>query len=274
MAADLPRVGPEHLTPHDLVGYSRCPHEMELTRSRHHTAHGAPPPPVLTPANAVPERHSPMFPPPLGGVRAIEGRLDIRTEDRVAYSDPGEEDLPMLFPPERIGMASCFATHGVNLWDDELGLSGRPDLVIERGESYIPLEYKSTHLFLGFHSPHGRGFDVIQAIAECRLVHAASGRRPPYGIVLYGDRDGDGAREGWVEVPYGPAEEAWLRAALVQVRQDRIRAPVPSDRNCPACEPNAAGLCRWAASRYVGHGLAVAGPSALMAANPRPLVPR
>ena len=272
MAAAIPPVAPEHLTPHDLVGYSRCPHEMELMRRRHHRLATGADGPVLTPPDATPERHSPLFSPPTSALRVLEGRLDIGPGDRLVYADPGERDLPVLFPPERIANEACFARHGVNLWDDDLGLSGRPDLILDRGGQYVPLEYKATHLFLGYHTAHGRGFDVIQAIAECRLVEAASGRRPPYGIVLYGDRDGDGAREGWVEVPYGPAEEAWLRAALVQVRHDRVRAPVPSDRTCPSCEPNAAGLCRWAASRFTGHVPSAAGP---LAASPvRALIQR
>ena len=95
-------------------------------------------------------------------------------------------------------------------------------------------------------------FDTIQVVAECRLVEAAFGRSVPYGIVLYGDESGGGQREGWVRIPYGEAEQGWLRAALRQVRDDPTRAPVPAERNCGGCEPNSGGHCLYAAARYEG----------------------
>ncbi|MFI5414766.1 MAG: hypothetical protein ACHQ16_03750, partial [Candidatus Lutacidiplasmatales archaeon] len=61
---------------------------------------------------------------------------------------------------------------------------------------------------------------------------------------------GDGQREGWVEVAYGESEEHWLRAALVQIRADPVRAPVPAERNCAGCEPNREGRCRYATTGF------------------------
>ena len=243
----------EHLTPHDLVTYFRCPHEMELGRRLHAQAIGRTAPPVRTPLDVVPLHHSPLFAPPIGHVTVNEGRLGLSEEDLLVYEDAAEEDLPVLFAPERVRLDSRFTNGHSNLVDVELGLAGRPDLVIRLGNgTFVPLEYKSTHLFVGYHEAHGRLFDTVQAIAECRLVHTVFGVRPPYGIVLYGDASGGGAREGWVEIPYGDAEERWLRVALEQVRNDRSRPPVPAERNCGSCEPNAEGLCRFAACRYEG----------------------
>ncbi len=262
MTATASLVSPlEHLTPHDLVTYSRCPHEMELHRQSRLSLTGASPPPEDGRTLTSPLHHSPLFPPPHGDVRVFDGRLDVYPNDTLVYLDEGEDDLPLLFPPERVRPEEAFRRHGVNLRDDELGLSGRPDYIVRRaGDRYVPIEYKATHLFLGWKAlhveNHGRAFDLLQAIAECRLVHAVSGMRPPYGIVLYGDRGADGEHEGWVEVPYGDREEHWLRAALMQIRADRERAPVPSDRTCPNCEPNRDGLCRFAALPYAnGHRL-------------------
>ncbi len=253
MIAPLTEAAPEHLTPHDLVTYFRCPHEMELTRTLHAKAMGRVPPLVRTPLDVVPLRHSPMAPPPAGPVRVSEGRLDITERDLLVYEDSGEADLPVLFPPERVRLDPRFTNGHANLIDAELGIAGRPDLVIQRGDvGFVPLEFKSTHLFVGYHEAHGRLFDAVQAIAECRLVQAVFGRRPEYGVVLYGDTAGGGSREGWVEVSYGEAEERWLRAVVDQVRRDRTRAPVPSERTCGSCEPNAEGLCRFAATRYEG----------------------
>jgi len=243
----------EHLTPHDLVTYSRCPHEMELHRLHRHPGG----PPLLSDTLALPmappDRHSPLFLPALPRITVREGRLDLFPSDTLVYVDEGEDDLPMLFPPEQVRPDPVYRRHGVNLIDDEFGLSGRPDLIVRRanGVAY-PVEYKSTHLFVGYHEAHGRAFDVLQAIAECRLVHATSGIRPSFGVILYGDANGDGGREGWVEVGYGDSEEHWLRAALAQIRADHARAPVPSERNCAGCEPNRESLCPSAAVPYAG----------------------
>jgi len=243
----------EHLTPHDLVAYFRCPHEMELEKARKARGVTGSVGSVRTPLDVVPLRHSPLLTPPLGEVRVNLGRLAFAPGDRLVYRDEAEDDLPMLFPPEQVALDPRFRAGPENLVDGSLGFAGRPDLVVALAErELVPLEYKATHLFIGYHEAHGRLFDTVQAIAQCHLVEAAFGRRPPYGIVLYGDAAGDGLHEGWVEVPYGDAEASWLRYALKQVRSDDVRAPVPAERNCGGCEPNSEGLCRYAASRYEG----------------------
>jgi hypothetical protein len=244
----------EHVTPHDLVTYSRCPYERELLRSRHASLTTGHPVEARTPLDVVPLRHSPLFTPPTLGVIVNDGRLDVAPDDRLVYEDEGEENLPILFGDGQVQPDSRYRPPHSTLIDTALGLSGRPDYVIRRphGE-YVPVEYKSTHLFVGYHQSHGRTFDIIQAIAECRLVHVAFGQRPSHGIILYGDVAGDGLHEGWVQVPYGDAEERWLRAAVTQIRTDTRPAPVPADRNCVACTPNRDGLCRYAAARYGDH---------------------
>ena len=253
LAPPPPVLAPEHLTPHDLVTYFRCPHEMELARGLHARSVGKVPPPVRTPLDVVPLRHSPMFAPPTSHVAVNEGRLDLTDQDLLVYEDAGEDDLPVLFPPERVRLDPRFTNGHANLIDSDLGIAGRPDLIIRRAPGgFVPLEYKATHLFVGYHEAHGRLFDTVQAIAECRLVHTVFGVRPPYGIVLYGDQRGGGEHEGWVEIPYGDAEERWLRVVLAQVREDSTRAPVPAERNCGSCAPNAEGLCRYAATRFEG----------------------
>jgi hypothetical protein len=194
-----------------------------------------------------------MLAPPLGRLEVNEGRLDLSDGDRLVYEDEGEDDLPVLFPPDRVQLDPRFTNGHANLVDLELGLAGRPDLIIRQAAGgFVPVEYKATHLFVGYHEAHGRLFDTVQAIAECRLVDRVFGRRPPYGIILYGDASGGGEREGWVQIPYGDAEERWLKAVVEQIRDDHVRAPVPAERNCGSCEPNAEGLCRFAVTRYEG----------------------
>jgi hypothetical protein len=244
---------PEHLTPHDLVTYFRCPHEMELARAMHTERLTGKLGPVRTPLDVVPLRQSPLFSPPLGAISVNEGRLDLFDDDRLIYEDTGEDNLPMLFPPDRVQIDPKFANGHTTLVDSEWGFAGRPDLVVRRGSGALfPVEYKETHLFGGYHQAHGRLFDTIQAIAECRLVEVTFGHRPAFGVVLYGDESGGGVNEGWVQIPYGEAEVRWLKLAIDQVRQDHTRAPVPALRTCGSCEPNAEGHCRFAAVRYEG----------------------
>lgn len=243
----------ERLTPHDLVAYFRCPHEMELEKARRARTPAGELGPVRTPEDVVPLRHSPLLLPPLGSSRVLEGRIDFGERDRLVYLDEGEDDLPVLFPPENVRLDARYLGSHANLHDPALGLTGRPDMVVLLANGTpVPVEYKATHLFVGYHTAHGRLFDAVQAIAECRLVEVAFGRRPSHGIVLYGDAAGSGLHEGWVEVPYGEAEASWLKVAMSQVRSDAVRAPVPAERTCGGCEPNAEGLCRYAAARYEG----------------------
>jgi len=245
---------PEHLTPHDLVTYFRCPHEMELVHALHTQRLTGVLGPVRTPLDVIPLHQSPLFSPPLGEIVVNEGRLDLfDDDDRLVYEDPEEDDLPVLFPPERVQMDPRFAGGHSTFVDVSWGLAGRPDLVVRRADgSLFPLEYKETHLFGGYHQAHGRLFDTIQAIAECRLVEATFGQRPAFGVVYYGDESGGGVHEGWVQIPYAEPEQRWLKLAMDQIRQDRTRAPVPALRNCGSCEPNADGHCRFAAARYEG----------------------
>jgi len=242
----------EHLTPHDLVTYSRCPHELELMQAHRATALSGQVVLPRTPLSAAPRLHSPLVPPPLNGGRVAEGRLDILESDLLVYWDQAEQGLPVLFPPESVRFDLRFGRPGATLVDREFGLSGRPDLVIRHDDgSLTPIEYKSTHLFVGYHEVHGRLFDAIQAVAECRLVEAVTGARPATGLVLYGDVAGNGAREGWVEIRYGDLEASWLRAALEQIRTDSERLPVPTERTCPTCPANRDRWCAYASPAMV-----------------------
>jgi hypothetical protein len=249
----------ERLTPHDLVTYFRCPHEMELAHVLRATARSSPEGPTLalavrTPPDVVPLMHSPLPQPPVGDPPVNEGRLDIFPADLLVYEDEGEEEeLPILFPSEQVRPDPLFLRHGGNLIDDEMGLSGRPDFILQRsGGIVVPVEYKGTHPFHGLNHNHGRTFDMIQLLTECRLVHAMTGRRPPYGLLLYGDVAGNGEHEGWVQLPYSEAAEHWLQAAVASVRADAVRAPVPSERTCSTCPPHRDGLCRYAVTHYTG----------------------
>ncbi len=68
------------------------------------------------------------------------------------------------------------------LYDPDLGLTGRPDYVVQRGRSRIPVEVKSGRAPQGPHRSH-----VLQLAAYCHLVETTTGKRPAYGILKYAD---------------------------------------------------------------------------------------
>src|SRR4029077_3021396 len=115
MSASILDRGLEHLNPHDLVTYSRCPHEMELTRARRASVHSGLPTSVCTPPDVVPIRHSPLFLPPTGHLVVNEGPVDVFAGDRLIYSDENEEGIPVLFPPDQVLPEPQLRRHGANL---------------------------------------------------------------------------------------------------------------------------------------------------------------
>lgn len=66
------------------------------------------------------------------------------------------------------------------LYDPVLGLTGRPDYLIEDGNQVIPVEVKSTRIS---HAPYDA--HIFQLAVYCLLVHRTYGKRPPYGILHY-----------------------------------------------------------------------------------------
>lgn len=63
-----------------------------------------------------------------------------------------------------------------------LGLSGRPDFVLEVNGNLIPGDLKTGR------TPKGPLFShILQVAAYCVLIAESSGKRPPYGLLVYGD---------------------------------------------------------------------------------------
>ncbi len=69
------------------------------------------------------------------------------------------------------------------LYDPYLGLTGRPDYLVQKGEQIIPVEVKSTRTPQKPYDTH-----IYQLAAYCLLVEHAYNVRPPYGILHYPSR--------------------------------------------------------------------------------------
>ncbi len=99
------------------------------------------------------------------------------------------------------------------LYDAELGLSGRPDYLVEKGGQLIPVEVKTGRAPALPYDSH-----IFQLAAYCLLVEKTYARRPPYGILHYPGRD--------FAIDYTPAIESALLDCLAEMRLDERRREV------------------------------------------------
>ena len=99
------------------------------------------------------------------------------------------------------------------LYDGALGLTGKPDYLVQAEGRIIPVEVKSGRAPDAPYDSH-----IYQLAAYCVLVERTYGKRPPYGIVHYSDRD--------FAVDFTPELEASLLSLLAEMRRDQTRADV------------------------------------------------
>ncbi len=99
------------------------------------------------------------------------------------------------------------------LYDPNLGLTGKPDYLVEQGGHIIPVEVKSGRTPDAPYDSH-----IFQVAAYCLLVHKTMGKRPPYGVLHYPGRD--------FAVDYTPELESVLLDNLVNMRRDEHRSNV------------------------------------------------
>jgi len=87
-------------------------------------------------------------------------------DGRIIYSDPGvwKKNLKPLY-------------------DAGIGLTGRPDYLIKKGDQIIPAEVKSSWAPRSPYDSH-----ILQLAAYCVLVESTYGQRPPYGLLRYKNR--------------------------------------------------------------------------------------
>jgi CRISPR-associated exonuclease Cas4 len=111
------------------------------------------------------------------------------------------------------------------LYDPVVNLTGRPDYLVEKSGSLVPVEIKSGRTPLRPYPSH-----ALQLAAYCRLVHAEYGVRPPYGIVRYPDKA--------FTVDYTASLENQLLDVLAEMRRAERQAPDRSHHaanRCLAC---------------------------------------
>jgi CRISPR-associated exonuclease Cas4 len=107
------------------------------------------------------------------------------------------------------------------LYDAQLGLTGKPDYLVEQNGQIIPVEVK-----LGKAPDAPYDSHIYQIAAYCLLVQHGMGKRPPYGILHYSDRD--------FAVDYTPELESNLLDVLAEMRRDEVRSGVARSHEVPA----------------------------------------
>lgn len=111
-------------------------------------------------------------------------------------------------------------------YDPELGLTGRPDYIIEQGDQLIPVEVKSSRVETAPYDSH-----IFQLAVYCLLIQRSAGKRPPYGILHYPNHT--------FAVDFTPELETELLELLASMRQMERRKEVPRSHQettrCRAC---------------------------------------
>ena len=99
------------------------------------------------------------------------------------------------------------------LYDQLLGLTGKPDYLVQQNGQIIPVEVKSGRAPEAPYDSH-----IYQLAAYCLLVEKSYGKRPAYGIIHYNDRD--------FAVDYTPELESSLLDVLAEMRRDEMKREV------------------------------------------------
>ncbi|HEX8993234.1 MAG TPA: CRISPR-associated protein Cas4 [Anaerolineales bacterium] len=106
------------------------------------------------------------------------------------------------------------------LYDHDLGLTGKPDYLVEHEGQLVPVEVKTGRTPEAPYDSH-----IFQVAAYCLLVEKTYGKRPAYGIIHYPHRD--------FAVDYTAELESALLEQLAEMRRDEVRHNVPRSHEEP-----------------------------------------
>ncbi len=95
-----------------------------------------------------------------------------------------------------------------------LELTGKPDYLIEGNGQIIPVEVKSGRAPEAPYDSH-----IFQLASYCLLVDKTYGKRPPYGIIHYENRD--------FAIDYTRELESALVDLLADMKEDEMKRDVP-----------------------------------------------
>ncbi len=131
---------------------------------------------------------------------------------RIVYSDTHAWGKPLAEP----------------LYSQELGLTGKPDYLVEQKGHLIPVEVKSSRAPEAPYDSH-----IYQLAAYCMLVDHVRGVRPPYGLLHY--TGGASGPTRTFAVDYTSALEQSLHAMMDEMRTQGRNAPGRSHEESFRC---------------------------------------
>jgi CRISPR-associated exonuclease Cas4 len=112
------------------------------------------------------------------------------------------------------------------LFDRDLGLTGKPDYLVEQNGKIIPIEVKTGRTPAMPYDAH-----IFQLAVYCLLVQKAYGKRPSHGIIHYPGRD--------FAIDYTPGLENALLDLIADMRMDGQRDEVQrsheEEQRCRRC---------------------------------------
>jgi CRISPR-associated exonuclease Cas4 len=99
------------------------------------------------------------------------------------------------------------------LFYQPLGLTGKPDYLIQQNRQIIPVEVKSGRAPDAPYDSH-----IYQLASYCLLVEKTFGKRPPHGIIHYDNRD--------FAIEYTQELESALLDLLAEMKRDEHKKEV------------------------------------------------
>jgi CRISPR-associated exonuclease Cas4 len=109
-----------------------------------------------------------------------------------------------------------------SLFDPLSGIRGRPDFLMQTAKGLVPVEIKSGKAPIAPFPSH-----VFQLAAYCRLVDSVYGKRPPYGVLKYRDRN--------YSLEYSDKLEASLLDLVAEMRRQGQREQQRSHNSSARC---------------------------------------
>ncbi len=115
------------------------------------------------------------------------------------------------------------------LYDATLGLTGKPDYIVDQEGVLIPVEVKSARNVQAPYDSH-----IFQLAAYCLLVSRQHNKRPPYGLIHYAARSTAPGQAGTTfTIDYTPALESALLDLLNEMRAQEFAKEINRSHELP-----------------------------------------
>ncbi len=106
-------------------------------------------------------------------------------------------------------------------YNSKLGLTGKPDYLVEHGKEIIPVEVKSSRAPYGPYDAH-----ILQLAVYCLLVENHFHKRPSHGILHYPDRT--------FRIDYTSELERVTLATIAEMREREHQREIHRSHETPA----------------------------------------